>query len=556
MSRLRSPAAHTAAEPRSEPRATARTKRPKNGTTRAVGAFVAIGLASLSGPALLLLNSPHGIHVTYDSFTYLGAASNLAHGQGWTYPFNAPGAPVTLFPPLFPVVLALSNLLGADPLTWALHESALLFWSLLMIVGLGVYRATERSLPAALAGVCLGALGLPQLFVYSNVWSETLFFPLELVALFLLGGFFGTRRTRYLVLAAAATALAMLTRYMGLSLFLWSCLLLALWPGRSVLKRLRILAIFTAISLAPIGVWLVRNQIESGTLTGNNHLVGAPSGPQAIRGLKVVWAWFFLPGRRDPYGLSMFALLALAVLVGSLVAIVAARGRWGVLRVPAAAVVMLSFPIGHFLFIAAANAFSDRVPPFNNRMLGPTYLPLSLGVLILGWALWGAEGGRWSFARPVLRAVLALGLVSLLLTLGAIAKAHVSSPATLAAFDQSAEGLNDLGSWLGPQIGSSDAVVYGSPANVAWFVSGSPVISLPLACAGNVEAPAATYQSQLNALGQELAGHRVVAVVFVGQPSGFGSPVCPSFSLAQLKDALHVEQTHQQGALIVLTGGG
>jgi hypothetical protein len=316
------------------------------------------------------------------------------------------------------------------------------------------------------------------------------------------------------------------------------------------------LAIFTAISLAPIGVWLVRNQIESGTLTGNNHLVGGPSGPQAIRGLKVVWAWFFLPGRRDPYGLSMFALLALAVLVGSLVAIVAARGRWGVVRVPAAAVVLLTFPIGHFLFIVGANAFSDRVPPFNNRMLGPTYLPLALGVLILAWSVWNAEAGRWSFARPVLRAVLALGLVSLLLTLGVIAKAHASSPATLAALDQSAEGLNDLGSWLGPQIGSSDAVVYGSPANVAWFVSGSPVISLPLACAGNVEAPAATYQSQLNALGQELAGHRVVAVVFVGQPSGFGSPVCPSFSLAQLKDALHVEQTHQQGALIVLTGGG
>ena len=403
MSRLHSPAASTATESSSELRAAAKNKRPKNRSARKVSAFVAIGLASLSGPVLLLLNSPHGIHVSFDAFTYLGAASNLAHGHGWTYPFNTPGAPVTLFPPLFPTVLALGDRLGADPLAWALHESVFLFWSLLAIVGVGVYWATEQSLPAALAGVSLGALGLPQLFVYSNVWSETLFFPLELLGLFLLAGFFATRRTRYLVLAAIATALALLTRYMGLSLFLWCCLLLALWPGRSVIQRLRVLAIFASISLAPIGVWLTRNKIESGTLTGNNQLVGQPGAAQVVRGLKVVWAWFFLPVRRDPYGLRMVVLLALAVLIVCLVAIVAGRGRWGVVNVPAAAVVLLSFPIGHLLFIVAVNAFSDRAPPFNNRMLGPAYLPLALGVLILGWALWTAEADRWSFAQPVIR---------------------------------------------------------------------------------------------------------------------------------------------------------
>ena len=54
----------------------------------------------------MLTLSPHGVHTTSDSFTYLGAADRLASGEGWTYPFGDVGAPVTLFPPLYPAVLA------------------------------------------------------------------------------------------------------------------------------------------------------------------------------------------------------------------------------------------------------------------------------------------------------------------------------------------------------------------------------------------------------------------------------------------------------------------
>ena len=226
--------------------------------------LIVIGLASLSGPILLLTMLDHGIHLSPDSYTYLGVASNLAHGKGWTYPFNTPGAPLTVFPPLYSSFLSAGNLLHVNALAWAQWQNAFLFGILELVAGLGVYRSTEGSVPAALIGMVLVLVGVPVILSYSAVLSETLFYSLELLALFLLASHIRTRRTRYLVLAAVATGLCMLTRYSGLSVLLSGCALVIVWPKRRILERVRLLATYAA--LMP---------------TRKRRSIGAPSSPAA-----------------------------------------------------------------------------------------------------------------------------------------------------------------------------------------------------------------------------------------------------------------------------------
>ena len=78
----------------------------------------------------------------------------------------------------------------------------------------------------------------------------------------------------------------MLTRYAGLSIFVTSCLVLALWPGRGLLDRIRTLALYAGSTLPLSGVWLIRNQMSSGTLTGNNELVHGLTFAEVVGGLE------------------------------------------------------------------------------------------------------------------------------------------------------------------------------------------------------------------------------------------------------------------------------
>lgn len=102
---------------------------------------------------------PHGIHATNDSFVYLGAAANLAEGEGWTYPFGDPGTPVTLFPPLPSAMLAIPASLDLDPLAWTLWQNALAFGVLLLLVGWTISRTSGGSWAATVVAMALTALG-------------------------------------------------------------------------------------------------------------------------------------------------------------------------------------------------------------------------------------------------------------------------------------------------------------------------------------------------------------------------------------------------------------
>ena len=525
------------------------------GALRRFAPVVIIGLAALSGPILLLATSTHGIHITFDSYTYLGAANNLAHGKGLTYPFGQPGAPVTLFPPLFPALLSGGYLFGVNELSWALWQSAVLFGLLEIVAGLGVYWSTNRSLPTALAGMALVLLGVPTLLAYSSVLSESIFYPAELAALFFLGAHLRTDRTRDLILAGVATSIAMLARYAGLSLLLSGCLLLVVWPKRRIIDRVRVLATYAVISLAVSIGWTVRNLVSSSTITGGDHYsLHALTRAQIGDGLRVVYGWFSTERFPGPAGLDIFVLIGVGTILGTLIWAALGGSHRPDLTFPPASVALLVFPVVHLAFLVVVDVFSTRTPPLNVRILGPMYLALALGLLILGWAVWQGSGAR---IIPT-RIALLLGLGALLAIVGMGAHTYIQQRVSVRT--KTADPLVALSGLLRPAMRADPAtIIYGNDASATWFATGRAVWDLPPTCTGLDRIPSPTYHDDLAALGKRLKDKPRMVVVITGEGNlrftALEPPAC-RYSLSELAAALEVKPHTLPSGVVILTPDG
>ena len=501
-----------------------------------------VGIAAVSaiGPLILLSQSPHGVHASPDSFTYLGAADNLAQGRGWTYPFGETGAPVTLFPPLYPLLLALPEVFGIPVFHWVTWQNAFLLGVLSFVVGITVVEATGgRPIPAVLA-VVLVQLGTPTTTAYANVWSEPLFYPIVVVILASLGRYLAAGRIGWLVVAAAASSVGMLTRYAGLSVFVAACAILLGWPGRSLLDRSRRASLFAAIALPLSGVWLIRNLASSGTLTGNNQLVHGLSGAEVIDGFRTVGVWFVpAPPEGGPRVFLWLLVASFALLLFLLVWTAIRSERTARIELPPVVAVCVVYAVIHFAFIALANAFSTRSPPFNDRILGSVFAPMVIALVIAGHAIWRA------FPRRLLQTSL-LTVGGSLLAVSVVAATHTmpvhysSATGTLPYYQRISRSLADV-------IDPDDALL-SNRANIAWFLTGRPVASLPRSCRGGQVLPNPTYDRELRDLARSL-GDDPRQVIFFRR-----SPKCEPFSMSGLKTALRVAHTGPRAPVFVLEG--
>jgi 4-amino-4-deoxy-L-arabinose transferase-like glycosyltransferase len=497
-------------------------------------------MVSAIGPLILISQSPHGVHASPDSFTYLGAAANLSEGRGWTYPFGDTGAPVTLFPPLYPLLLALPELFGIPSFHWIMWQNAFLLGVLSFVVGITVVEATGGRLIAVALAVILVQLGTPTTTAYANIWSEPLFYPVVVVIIASLGRFLASGRIGWLAIAATASSVGMLTRYAGLSVFVAACVILLGWPGRSLLDRSRKAALFAAIALPLSGVWLNRNLRSSGTLTGNNQLVHGLTGAEVMDGFRTVGAWFVPAPPEGGPRVFLWLLVASFVLLLFLLVRAAIRSEQTArIALPPVVAVCVVYPAIHFAFIAVANAFSTRSPPFNDRILGPVFAPMVIALVVVGHEIWRA------FPRRVLQASL-LTVGGSLLAVSVVAATHTvpvhysSARGTLPYYQRISLMLADI-------IHPEDAL-FSNRANIAWFLTGRPVASLPRSCRGGQVLPNPTYDRELRDLARSLRDEPRQVIFFRR------SPRCEPFSMSGLKAALRLEHTGPRAPVFVLEG--
>ncbi len=218
----------------------------------------------LAGLVIWLLTRG-GIMLSPDSINYLSMANAIQKGL-WTESL------IATWPPFFPISIALCNGLGFHGEQSARIVSIICYSVLVMSIFL---LARRSSRPAAhLASFSMLFLG-PLLFVYGFCWSETVYVALSALALLILArstGHSGTGNTVRPALAGLVAGLALLTRYVGVSLLLAGLVILLFPDGkRKVGGRVKDSVVFGGVTCAPVILYLVACSHYRGMLPGYGH---------------------------------------------------------------------------------------------------------------------------------------------------------------------------------------------------------------------------------------------------------------------------------------------
>jgi len=374
--------------------ATTRTARVDWGTA-------AVLLAALAGAAALLwATSPWGSGIDNDVVDFFSAAESLLDGRGWV---QSNGEPFALWPPLMPTLLAAAHALGIplEVTPWVLHPLALIA---LVWLAADIVRRVSGSTAAAVA--CAWSLAVAPVLFESLVMglSETLFVTFALASVAALERHLSSGSRASFAACALFASLTFLQRYLGVTLVMALCLVLALAPGKSWGARLRTTLTFGALALAPMVAWCLRTRAATGHLTGNRGTLPGPS-------LSVIaeWTWqtfsgWLWPGAGERPVAQVLAGLALVLVAGALLwparpASAPAPRRWAALA---------AFP---FVYFALSTYLNHRwaIDGVGDRQLVPL-APFAAIFGALGFAAARARVTRAS-TRRVFDVLCALALL-------------------------------------------------------------------------------------------------------------------------------------------------
>ena len=344
-----------------------------------------IALAGICSFVLLLWITVQGVGVSPDSTVYIGAARSFLTGSG----LIDKGAPLTRFPPGYPILLALSGLLRhADVVQGARLLGALLFAANTILFGLAVRKATDGSLPI-ICGVLLFFLSSePIITIHAMAWSEPLFIAEVLACFLALSSYFLKPRLRGLLLFSILAGAAISTRYVGVTLLPPMVFGLLLFGNRSLKDRVRDVLTASTIALLPLCVWLTRNLLTADTTTGRQFAIHR-FGADHIRELLRTMFQFALP---VSVSIAMQVMLLAAIAVVVLLTL-RLRFRTGDLRRNASSIsitlpsLCLFFFATYIVFLLFSISFFDAATPLDFRILLPGLVPLTVAGLSLVWSL-------------------------------------------------------------------------------------------------------------------------------------------------------------------------
>ena len=281
-----------------------------------------------AGTALVLAREwKFGVALHLDSVLYISVARSLLAGEGF---MQVVGGPMDGWPPLYPLLLAAASLFVFDPHAVAGPLNAVIFGLTVLLVGHWLRQRLESRWLALWA--CLATmLSLPLVREASWAMTEPLFILTATLSLTHLDRFLREGRDASLLWAAAFAALTCLTRYIGVALVAATALLLILQQGAVPLQKAKRIALHSLVALAPVCLWMARNYLLVGHITGLQPSVTYSISPTdfLVYVLAVLASWL------HPEWISMeITLAAQGALLAFCVALAAATAHL-IIRAPA-----------------------------------------------------------------------------------------------------------------------------------------------------------------------------------------------------------------------------
>ena len=334
-----------------------------------------VAAAALGAGVVLLRQASYGPSMGPDAVNYVATARNLLAGDG----FVDLAGPFVAWPPLYPAMLAGGGLFGFDPYAVAGPLNALIFGLTILVAGWWL-RRHMRSRFLWMWGCVSIALAFPLVQLASEAMSDSAFILFVTLSLAQIDAHLDGRGRASLILAAAFSALAFLTRYMGASLILAvvPMLIAARVAPREKMKRI---AAYALIAAAPAALWMLRNFLVVGSATGDRSLGFYSFRFIVDEALRIVAGGWWLPGLIVP------ALLALAMAAGHAIlrradrnkrdAPVASDVAWRPFRVCG------GFVLAYLTLLVAAMMSGGTWDGLQWRFLAPAYVPLLFAALLL-----------------------------------------------------------------------------------------------------------------------------------------------------------------------------
>ncbi|MBB5754897.1 hypothetical protein [Prosthecomicrobium pneumaticum] len=356
------------------------------------------------------------MNITPDSLSYLYAARGAFTPEGMLALYGPPGMRLTLFPPLYPLMIAIVGLVAPSLEAAAALVNLAAFAGCVVLFALAAGRAGLSPRATALVTALIFVNPFVQM-LFTHVWSEGLylFLLLSLVYVFFRLPEIGPG------LAGVVTGLlvgaAFLTRYHGLSLIPPTCLALASRPGLSVRAGIRSLLWFGLIATSIVVIVILTNLRIDGTAFGprppTDDTLALALGQTAN-----TFGAFILPFGR--FAVAWSAVGAVGLILAAAMIL---RGLLRQYREPffvgAAAIAFF-----HILTLIYTQV-STAIDPISFRLLGP-----AVPILFLLCASEISVGTRSSGAAPG-RKIVAAGASAIYLALlvGACLRAAENGPA-------------------------------------------------------------------------------------------------------------------------------
>ena len=225
-----------------------------------------VAMATLGTAHMLIRTWTYGAAVGFDAVHYLATAENLATGTGLK---SFDGLPFVHWPPLFPLVLALFEVIGVGAEEAGRWVNAIAFGLIVLVSGIWMTR-NLRSRFLALPGTFAVLTAYPLIDRSAYLMTEPLFILLTLLALFQMNSFLKSGEKAPLVKGAVLFGLAAMTRYTGIIGLIVGSLLVILRRG-SLRMRVKASLAFGIISSLPLAGALIYNWITARSPAGNRR---------------------------------------------------------------------------------------------------------------------------------------------------------------------------------------------------------------------------------------------------------------------------------------------
>lgn len=331
--------------------------------------FFLLGL--IGAGIILVATSRYGSGLSADSVGYIATGRHISDGTGFIT-YN--GSPLVGQPPLYPAILAsVDFLFGIDPLFSARIIGAILFGLMVFLSGLLFFRHMGGSPAIPFVATLFVLFASPLVQVSIMAWSESLFICFVLLFLIFSEVYLSERGTGTLLLLSIVTALACLTRYIGLILIPVGVINLILFRRDSWKTTIRNILLFLVVALLPIGLWALRNYSISGTFFGPRATSSYPLLHNLSYTFDTVLFWYLPMKVVETPPFLMLLCLTIGFAAGASIKAIWPNARIILKKIFPALLLIIAYT--GFLIISSTITAFDQI---GDRLLSPIFVPTTL----------------------------------------------------------------------------------------------------------------------------------------------------------------------------------